>query len=130
MPPDLRDVLRGAAAVPRTPLDFDHALARGSWRRRARHVGVGVGVILVLLGLVAPLVGSSRPEPDEPGPIVATIPRPTVGPSPGPSPTQAVAPSPGPFGRLPAGWTELVAPPEMRRHGAIAWTGETLLMWG
>jgi hypothetical protein len=126
MHPDLRDLLHGAAAVPRRPLDFDQALARGLRRRRSRHVGLGV--VLVLLVLAASLIGTGRPEPDRPGPIGDT--RPTLGPSPGPSPSGTLAPSPSLFARLPLGWTELVAPPEVRGHGAIAWTGETLLMWG
>jgi hypothetical protein len=126
---DLRDVLREAAAAPRTPFDFDRALARGRRRRRARHIGVGV-VILAFLGLVAPLMATHRPEPDERGPVAETDPRPTVGPSPGPTGTPGPSSAPGPLAALPVGWTELPAPPEVRRHGATAWTGRSLLMWG
>jgi hypothetical protein len=132
MPPDLRELLRGAAAVPSRPLDFDHVLARGRRRRRARHVGLVVTV--VLFGLVAPLVGAGGPEPDGPGPITGPTggptDGPTVGPSPGPTPRPTVAPGPGPFAGLPTGWTELAAPPQVRHHSAIAWTGDALLMWG
>jgi hypothetical protein len=126
MSPDLRDLLRGAAAVPRQPLDFEQALARGLRRRRRRHVGLGAAVLL--LALVASLIGTGRSEPDRPDPVVAT--RPTLGPSPGPSPSGTLAASPSLFAGLPAGWTELAAPPEVRDHAAIAWTGEALLMWG
>jgi hypothetical protein len=31
---------------------------------------------------------------------------------------------------IPTGWSELPAPPEVRSRGAIAWTGQELLVWG
>lgn len=37
---------------------------------------------------------------------------------------------PGPFDDLPAGWTRLPAPPEVRSVGATVWTGDRLIVWG
>lgn len=46
-------------------------------------------------------------------------------------PESTVAPAPpGAFDDLPAGWTELPAPPEVRSGAATAWTGSELLVWG
>lgn len=42
----------------------------------------------------------------------------------------ASEPSGGAFDDLPTGWTELSAPPEVRRGAATAWTGNELLVWG
>lgn len=51
----------------------------------------------------------SNPPVDEPG----------VGPAPA-----------NVFDDLPAGWTELPAPPDVRRGWAAAWTGTELIVWG
>lgn len=45
-------------------------------------------------------------------------------------PTPPPAPGSDPFASLPAGWTELPEPPEVRCCSAEAWTGSELLIWG
>ena len=109
MPRSPRELLHEAAARPGHPLDLDLLLAR---RRRARRVRAGAGAVLAV-ALAAALVVLVLPD----GPR-----RPTPGPT-------DVTDS-GPWAQLPAGWTELPKPPEVRHHGATGWTGETLLMWG
>jgi len=39
-------------------------------------------------------------------------------------------PTPNPLSQLPAGWTELPDPPDVRAGSAAAWTGSELLVWG
>lgn len=45
-------------------------------------------------------------------------------------PEPSVSPEPGPLDDLPAGWTELPPPPEVRTGAATAWTGTELIVWG
>ena len=47
-----------------------------------------------------------------------------------PEPPTPPAPASDPFESLPAGWTELPEPPEIRCCSAHAWTGSELLIWG
>ena len=47
-----------------------------------------------------------------------------------PEPPTPPAPASDPFESLPAGWTELPEPPEIRCCSAHAWTGTELLIWG
>jgi hypothetical protein len=120
MPPDIRDVLRRAAAEPREPLDLGRVRARARrWQLRASG-GAAALVLAITVGSVAILSGQRADRPD-PGPTAATGARPTARLTPGPSPS--------PF-TPPAGWTTLPAPPQMRHHAATQWTGEALLMWG
>jgi hypothetical protein len=109
MPHSLREILHDAAALPRQPLDLERLRARG--RRRVRLAGAGAITVLVA-GLLATLVVVVRPDPRRPAP----------------DPT--VATGTGLLAELPAGWTEMPSPPEIRHHGATQWTGDTLLMWG
>jgi hypothetical protein len=50
-----------------------------------------------------------------------------------PAPPEQRGPSPAPaidaLGELPAGWTELALPPDLRCCAATAWTGSELLVW-
>jgi hypothetical protein len=108
MPRNLREILHEAAATPGQPLDLDLLRARG---RRARLARAGMIAALVA-GLVATSALLVRQEPGRPAP----------------DPTVVTAV--GPLAELPAGWTELPGPPEVRHHGATRWAGETLLMWG
>src|SRR5262245_10643236 len=106
MPRSVREIFHEAAAVPRQPLDLDRLRTR-SRRRRVRVAGTGMATLLVV-GLVAALA-VTRPGPNRPGP----------------DPTGMTGTSP--LADLPAGWTELPRPPQVRHHGATQWTGETLL---
>jgi hypothetical protein len=45
-------------------------------------------------------------------------------------PPQGVDPPVDLAAELPVGWSELPAPPEVRRDAAIAWTGSKLIQWG
>ena len=47
-----------------------------------------------------------------------------------PEPPTPPVPASDPFASLPAGWTELPEPPEIRCCSAHAWTGTELLIWG
>jgi hypothetical protein len=112
--PTIHELLRGAAASPREPLDWDRVRRLGRRRRVARRVGATVAAFVV--------VGAG---------VAAAVSVPTAGDPPAaPSPTTAGPPSTGPFDDLAIGWTSLTAPPEVRVHAATQWTGQTLLIWG
>lgn len=54
----------------------------------------------------------------------------TLRPDPAPVEEPVVSEPSGAFDDLPVGWSELPAPPEVRRGAATAWTGSELLVWG
>jgi hypothetical protein len=112
--PTIRELLRGAAASPREPLDWDRVCTLGRRQRVARRAGATV-VALVVVGAVVAFAVSAPPPPTT---VVATA-DPTAGP-----------PSTGRFDDLAIGWTSLPAPPEVRLDAATQWTGQTLLIWG
>lgn len=125
--PTIHELLRGAAAAPREPLDWDRVRRLGRRRRVARRAGA-TAVAFVVVGAGVASVVSARPgggPPAAPPPttVVPTVTVPTAEPTAGP-------PSTGPFDDLATGWTNLPAPPEARLDAAAQWTGQTLLIWG
>lgn len=109
MPTDLREVLHEAAAVPGDPLDLERVLVRGRRHRNRRRVGAVAGAFALVAAVAAGVLVIPGTATDQPRPA-------------GSSPVR--------FDALPAGWTELPAPPQARHDAATAWTGERLLVWG
>jgi hypothetical protein len=107
MPAELRESLREAAAVPSEPLDLDRLLARGRRRRRGRQIGTVAAAFVLLAGVVVASVLAVPTRAPEPPPVTSPI----------------------EWAELPAGWSELPAPPEVRQQAATAWTGDQLIMW-
>lgn len=108
MPGSLRDALHRAAAIPDRPLDLDRLVARGHRRRRRHRIGLAAGAFVLVAAVTSAVVVAARPAPDRPPPELA---------------------DPIRLDALPAGWTELPAPPRLRYGGATAWTGDQLLVW-
>ena len=120
--PNIREVLRGAAAAPREPLDWDR-LRRLSRRRQVVRRARATALALLVAGAGVAFVVSAQPDGPPPAAAPTTVDVPTAQPTAGPSSTVS-------FDDLPTGWTGLPAPPEVRLDAATQWTGQTLLIWG
>lgn len=102
--PDLRTTLNSAAAAPAEPLDLPATLRAGRRLRHRRRLTAVISVVaLAVAGMSAAAV--VRDSSDD-----------------------RVRPVTG-LENLPVGWTDLPPPPRGLAGGAVAWTGEELVVW-
>ena len=123
MAPDLKELLRDAAAPPARPLDLDDVRRRASDVARGRLLrttAAGVAVVMVLVGAAVPLL---RQLDD------STVEFTDTPPTPSGSVSEASTVPPGPTeSRL---WEPIPeAPIAPRVRAATVWTGTEMLVWG
>jgi len=102
--PDLRTVLRDAAASPAAELDYPSTLHRGRRLRRQRR-RTALASVLVTFTVTAALAAVVRDDPTPPRPALTGL------------------------EDIPVGWSDLPPPPDGLFGGAVAWTGQELLVW-